>query len=51
MCDVSWVSHEKAEKMGGEGFSAKFPGIFIFIIDLYYMDLSSCKSITKCFVM
>ena len=40
----------KGRKEGGS-FSAKFSGIFIFIIDSYYMDLSSCKSITKSFVM
>ena len=33
------------------GFSAKFSGIFIFIIDSYYRDLSCSKSITKSFVM
>ena len=47
LCDVSQISYEKAER--GRSFSAKFSGIFIFIIDSYYRDLSCCKSITKNF--
>ena len=36
---------KRQKRVGGGGFSAKFSGIFIFIIDSYYRDLSSCKSI------
>ena len=39
------------KRQKGGGFCAKFSGIFIFIIDSYYRDLSYCKSITKSFVM
>ena len=41
----------KERQKRGEGYSAKFSGIFIFIIDSYYRDLSCCKSITKSFIM
>ena len=49
--EKSQVSHKKAGKVGGGGFSAQFSGIINFSIDSYYMDLSCCKSITKSFVM
>ena len=33
------------------GFSAQFSGIFIFIIDSYYRDLSCSRSVIKSFVI
>ena len=48
MCNVSQVFHEKAEREGG--FSAKFLGMIIFSMELYYGDQLCSKCMTKSFV-
>ena len=49
MYDASQVSHEKTER--GGGFSAQFPGIIIFSMELYYEDHLCSKCVTKHFVI
>ena len=46
MCDVSQVSHEKAEKREG-GFLSQFSGIINFSMELYYGDQLCSKYMTK----